>query len=55
MNLGLLLYRNEYYKSDTDDKGIMEIIVGKNRNGSTGTCIVVFNPNVEKFTNLKED
>ena len=54
MDLGLLLYRDEYYKSDTDDKGIIEIIVGKNRNGGTGTCKVMFNPSVGKFTNLEE-
>ncbi len=54
MDLGLLLYRDEYYKSDTDDKGIMEIIVGKNRNGGTGTCKVMFNPSVGKFTNLEQ-
>ncbi|MDJ0575367.1 MAG: replicative DNA helicase [Xenococcaceae cyanobacterium MO_234.B1] len=53
MDLGLLLYRDEYYKSDTDDKGIIEIIVGKNRNGGTGTCKVLFNPSVGKFTNLE--
>ena len=52
MDLGLLLYRDEYYKSDTDDKGIMEIIVGKNRNGGTGTCKVKFNPCVGLFRNF---
>ncbi|MDJ0572125.1 MAG: DnaB-like helicase C-terminal domain-containing protein [Pleurocapsa sp. MO_192.B19] len=52
MDLGLLLYRDEYYNSDTNDKGIMEVIVGKNRNGSTGTCKVMFNPNIGKFSNL---
>ena len=52
MDLGLLLYRDEYYKSDTNDKGIMEIIVGKNRNGATGTCKVEFEPSVENFNNL---
>ena len=55
MDLGLLLYRDEYYNSDTNDKGIMEIIVGKNRNGGTGTCKVIFNPSVGKFTNLEEN
>lgn len=52
MDLGLLLYRDEYYKSDTDDKGIMEIIVGKNRNGGTGTCKVEFDPSIGKFENV---
>ena len=55
MDLGLLLYRDEYYRSDTDDQGIMEIIVGKNRNGATGTCKVQFNPSVGKFTNEDAD
>ena len=30
----------------------MEIIVGKNRNGGTGTCKVVFNPSLGNFSNL---
>ena len=38
MDLYLLLYRDDYYNQDTDEQSIMEIIVGKNRNGSTGTC-----------------
>ncbi len=48
----LMLYRDEYYRSDTDDNGVMEVIVGKNRNGATGTCKVLFDPSVGKFTNL---
>lgn len=52
MDLGLLLYRDEYYNSDTPDIGVMEIIVGKNRNGSTGTCKVNFDPSVGKFWDL---
>ena len=51
MDLGLLLYRDEYYNSDTDDKGIMEIIVGKNRNGGIGTCLVEIDPSIGKFSN----
>ncbi len=31
------LYRDEYYHEDTEDKGIAECIVGKNRHGETGT------------------
>ena len=49
MDLGLLLYRDEYYNVKTKDAGVMEIIVGKNRNGSTGTCKVMFDPSVGKF------
>ena len=42
MELGLMLYRDDYYNSDTTESGIMEIIVGKNRNGSTGSCHIQF-------------
>ena len=48
-DLLLMLYRDEYYKSDTEDDGVMEIIVGKNRNGATGTCKVLFDPSVGAF------
>lgn len=52
MDLGLLLYRDDYYNQDSDDLGIMEIIVGKNRNGSTGTCRVVFNQSMGIFSGV---
>ncbi len=51
-DLLLMLYRDEYYNLDTNDKGIMEIIVGKNRNSGTGTCKVAFDPSIGKFSNL---
>lgn len=50
MDLGLLLYREDYYNQDTEEAGIMEIIVGKNRNGSTGTCRVDFDPSIGRFS-----
>jgi replicative DNA helicase len=49
MDLGLLLYRDEYYHSSTEDKGVMEINVGKNRNGPTGTCKALFSPETGQF------
>ncbi|MGB5635508.1 MAG: DnaB-like helicase C-terminal domain-containing protein [Waterburya sp.] len=45
-------YRNEYYNPDTEDKRIMEIHVGKNRNGATGICKVKFEPTVGIFRDL---
>ncbi len=50
MDLGLLLYRDEYYHPETEDKGIMEINVAKNRNGQTGMCQVQFNPVIGLFS-----
>ena len=49
MDLGLLLYRDDYYDRDSESAGVMEIIVGKNRNGSTGTCEIKFDPSSGKF------
>ncbi len=49
MDVGLLLYRDEYYDAQTEAMGVMEINVAKNRNGSTGTCQVVFEPPVGRF------
>ena len=33
----MFLYRDEYYNENTEDKGIAECIVSKNRHGETGT------------------
>ena len=50
-DLCLVLYRDEYYHSESQDSGVMEIIVAKNRNGSVGTSKTKFDPSVGKFTN----
>lgn len=36
------LYRDEYYNPDTETPGITELIIAKNRNGSTGTIKLKF-------------
>ncbi len=51
-DVALLLYRDEYYNSNSKDKGIMEINVGKSRDGATGICQVNFNPMVGTFEPL---
>jgi replicative DNA helicase len=33
----VMLYRDEYYNSESEDKGIMEVLVRKNRDGQLGT------------------
>jgi replicative DNA helicase len=50
MDVGLLLYREEYYDAQTEARGLMEINVAKNRNGATGICQVVFDPIVGGFS-----
>lgn len=45
----LLLYRDEYYKPDTDRKGVADIIIAKNRYGPTGTITLYFNSTLGLF------
>ncbi len=52
MDIGLLLYRDEYYNPDTQHKGVMEINVAKNRNGATGVCKVLFETTVGAFSDV---
>ena len=48
----LFAYRDEYYNAQSEDKNLMEIIVGKNRNGSTGTEKVAWIPQYQRVANL---
>jgi replicative DNA helicase len=51
----MFIYRDEIYNKDTEDKGIAEIIIGKQRNGPTGTARLRFIRELTKFTNLEAD
>jgi len=46
------IYRDEVYDEDSDDKGIVEIIIKKNRFGATGTVRLSFIGEFMKFDNL---
>ena len=46
------LYRDEYYNPDTLKKGHAEVIIAKQRNGSTGTVELVFHGHLTKFRDL---
>jgi replicative DNA helicase len=48
----LMMYREEYYKPDTQEKGIAEVIIGKQRNGPTGTIRLAFLGEYTRFENL---
>lgn len=48
----LMMYREEYYKPDTPDKGMAEVIIGKQRNGPTGTVNLAFLGEYTRFENL---
>lgn len=48
----ILLYRDEYYKPETMDKGIAEIIIAKQRSGPTGEVKLHFDGECCRFRNL---
>jgi replicative DNA helicase len=47
----LFIYRDEVYHEDSQDKGTAEIIIGKQRNGPTGTIRLTFLGEYTKFEN----
>ncbi|KYC42573.1 replicative DNA helicase [Scytonema hofmannii PCC 7110] len=51
-DLVIMLYRDEYYNSDSPDRGIAEVIIAKHRNGPTGSVKLLFDPQFTKFKNL---
>jgi replicative DNA helicase len=51
----LFIYRDEVYNEETEDKGIAEIIIGKQRNGPIGKIRLSFMGNLTKFENLASD
>lgn len=50
----MFIYRDEYYRPDTHDKGIAEVIVAKGRGCSTGTARLGFIPYCAQFAGLAE-
>ena len=48
----IMLYRDEYYHPETEDRGIAELIVTKHRNGPVGTVKLLFEPQFTRYRNL---
>ena len=46
----MFLYRDEYYNPNTEEKGVAECIVAKNRHGETGTVKLQWVPQFQTFT-----
>ena len=45
----MFLYRDEYYNPNSEDKGVAECIVAKNRHGETGTVKLQWIPQFQTF------
>ena len=50
----MFIYRDEVYKPDSQDEGVAEVVVGKQRNGPTGTVRLAFRREYTRFDNLVE-
>lgn len=52
----MFIYRDDYYnKENSPDKGLAEVIIGKQRSGPTGSCKLKFFGEYTRFDNLSHD
>jgi replicative DNA helicase len=49
----MFLYRDDYYHEDSEKRNVVEVILAKHRNGSTGTVELAWIPQYTKFGNLE--
>ena len=54
-DLVVFIYRDEVYNDESTDKGLAEIIIGKQRNGPIGTVRMTFMGQYTKFDNYVSD
>ena len=50
----MFIYRDEYYNKESEKKGIAEVIIGKQRNGPTGTVELGAQLQYSRFVNLQK-
>lgn len=49
----MFIYRDDYYNKDSEEAGVSEIIIGKQRSGPTGTVKLAWLSQYTKFANLQ--
>jgi replicative DNA helicase len=50
----MFLYRDDYYNKDSENKGVCEIIIAKQRNGPIGTVNLAWLPDYTKFETIDQ-
>jgi len=50
----MFIYREDYYKKDTERKNVSDIIIAKQRNGPVGSIELAWLPEYTKFGNLEK-
>nr|MBP7454311.1 replicative DNA helicase [Ottowia sp.] len=48
----MFIYRDDYYNKESREQGVAEIIIGKQRNGPTGTVKLSFLKHLTRFESL---
>ena len=51
----MFIYRDEYYRQDSEKKGIAEVVVAKHRAGATGSVEMTFMAEYTRFSDLGRD
>jgi replicative DNA helicase len=51
----MFIYRDEVYRKDSPDKGIAEVIIGKQRNGPIGMVKLAFRDKFTRFDDLERE
>lgn len=51
----MFIYRDDYYNEDSEEKGVADIIIAKQRNGPVGTVKLAFLKEFTKFVNLERE
>lgn len=51
----MFIYRDDYYNKESENKGIAEIIIAKQRNGPVGTVNLVWLPDTTRFANAQRE